>query len=391
MPKIQRGIRVRQIPGKPHLRALYFGIHKELQDHIRQVPGVNWKPKERYWQAPVEMMEQVAELGRRFGRPVVGFEPARFRADPSASFHVDEQLYPYHHEGIMMALAQRHFLLNYEMGIGKTPGAIEVMKLGGVTSAVVVCPALVRYHWEAEIDKWWPNHPPVYVVESTAKLKKDQPEGGIIVVSYELLPTLWNMGYTQTGAVVIDECHYIANKKTRRSKAVRSLLNANRESYLLFLTATPITNRPTGLWHQLDSLWPGRFGTYWDFINRYAEFVENPYADTGFTPAGLNERHGEELRCRLEYCTKRLTRKDELVSKHLPALNVVPIPIKPKRSFKIRDLLTTIDGMRQHANRPDALVRACGCEKVGAAVEQVKQVIDAGGRPAVLTHLRATA
>jgi len=376
-----------QASGQRHMTALHFGHDPALQTKLKVFPGVRWY--DGAWEIPSELMGQVLDLARVAGKCVSAGTPPPVDLAARVISGVNEKLYPYQREDVLCALAQRHYLLNYEMGLGKTPTAIDAMKLDRAQRILVVCPALVRINWVNELDKWWPSHPAAHIVDSSAALAKlpagDTPQ--IIVTSYELAGKL--VDERAFDAIVVDECHYIAKSTAKRSKTVRKLLDANRQALILFLTATPITNKPDGLWHQLDSLWPGRFGHWKKFTDRYAAFIENPWSRSGFVISGLNKRTGSELRERLAFCSSRVTKQE--VAHLLPPSRVLTLHVKGTKKFRPRELLADFAGMRQHLNDPDALIRACGSEKVKHVVEHAQLAIDSGERVAVLTHLRATA
>lgn len=303
---------------------------------------------------------------------------------------------------------------------GKTPTAIETMRLAGVQSALIICPALVRQNWADEIEKWWSGHPVVEIIDSGSQclsyFQCYPKDSDIVITSYELLKKLafskepvkkydnTSEGYIEYEteenvlreavknrfqAIIIDESHYIANNRAGRAADVRAVVDANPNALLLMLTATPVTNEPKGLWYQLDTLYPHRFGTWPGFMKRYANVSSNEYTD--WVVKGLNEEHAAELSQRLAAISSRVTKHE--VAHLLPPFSVQTIRVPPKdRGFDPRELLEKFTRMDQHRNNGDELIRAAGEQKVDSACEQVLDALGGGAtHVCVLTHLKATA
>ncbi|KKK71730.1 hypothetical protein LCGC14_2910990, partial [marine sediment metagenome] len=90
--------------------------------------------------------------------------------------------------------------------------------------------------------------------------------------------TTWNI-------LVVDECHKIKNKRTQRAKAV----NAIKARQRLYLTGTPIVNRPVELWPIISMLDPATFSDFFKFAKRYCNPPDAPVwmGDFTFKPLGL--------------------------------------------------------------------------------------------------------
>jgi len=106
----------------------------------------------------------------------------------------------------------------------------------------------------------------------------------------------------QPDLVIIDEGHYIKTVDANRSLAVRSI-NCPE---VVFLTGTPVLNRPGELWPMLTMIAPQTFPDYKTFLNQY-------------TYNGKSARNVEELRTLLRPLMIRRLKKD--VIKDLPPIN----------------------------------------------------------------------
>ena len=318
-----------------------------------------------------------------------GFEDVRaLRALPIVA-GMNALLHSYQQEGVARGVSERALLCNFEMGLGKTPTAIEISRLTMNEKSgpmLVVCPALVRRNWCNEFDKWWPGHPGIHCAESSKQAAKwNMNKEPILVVSYDLATSI--NATLEWGAIVADESHYLKNEASRRSKILRTLYLRNPQTLKLMLTGTPITSEPRDLWHQLDCLQPGRFGDYWRFVRRYSNVVSNQY---GTDVKGLNDTYAPELNERLKAVSMRVTKQE--VAHLLPPFSVQSIMLPPVKSVSPRELLDRAGSGLRKQHELDAVVAALGDTKVGATVDAVENALDGGAtHVCVLTHFRSTA
>ncbi len=142
----------------------------------------------------------------------------------------------YQKAGIAYALARPATLIADEMGLGKTIQAIGVMNALGIhpLRVLVLCPKSLIYNWRRELEKWCVGSAQI-IVTNYEQAKKLPTDGG------------WDL-------LVCDECHYLKNPKAARTKLVKEI--AKRCARKLFLTGTPILNKPIELWSLLQVLAP---------------------------------------------------------------------------------------------------------------------------------------
>lgn len=127
------------------------------------------------------------------------------------------------------------------------------------------------------------------------------------------------------GTLVVDEIHLpqsgMQSRKSITGDAVRAFNSVAKRA--VFLSGSPLWNKPKGLWHILDMLNPGAWGDYWTFARRYADAKPTGY---GWKADGSSNE--EELRTRLSEVMLRRTWKD--IAGSLPpiqrSIEVVPIP-----------------------------------------------------------------
>jgi hypothetical protein len=284
-------------------------------------------------------------------------------------------------------LEEGRYMINFEMGLGKTLVAILAMKGIKAKSVLIVCPAMVRLVWEDEFGKWWKKHPDVFVFDEGKKKLDNSP---IVITSYALLPKLFKLRPTGWDFIVADECHYLENSSAGRSYEFRKVTIANPNAYLPVLSATPITNEPANLQNQLDILWPGRVGSMLDFLDHHAERKPNPYAQRGFDYFGLNDVYADELRERLSHMAYRLTKHE--MAEHMPPFVISTIRVKVQRSFNVRDLTNQLLRTDRHnVDIRSSIIGRFGAAKQNHAAEWAYRAAKSGDRVCVLTHLKRTA
>lgn len=87
--------------------------------------------------------------------------------------------------------------------------------------------------------------------------------GGPFVYNLEIAD---NHNYFADG-VLVSNCHRIKNEKTLRAKLTLSIVARHN----LFLSGTPLVNRPRELWVLAHHLAPSVFVNKWDFLKRYCD------------------------------------------------------------------------------------------------------------------------
>jgi SNF2 family DNA or RNA helicase len=141
----------------------------------------------------------------------------------------------------------------------------------------------------------------------------------------------------------VDEAHYIKNRLTKRSIAVRKL--ADRAAHVYLLTGSPPLERPDEMWHLLYVLDKG-IGAYWKWFDAFVPSWQPP-----FTPRRIPTGPGVKKNRQFAYAARigrySLRRTDEV---DLPPLRIVKVPARLEGSHlkayqtTERDELTTAEG-----------------------------------------------
>lgn len=198
-----------------------------------------------------------------------------------------------------------------EMGGGKTLKAVECLLRRGDKRILIIAPLNTHDSWKktilgqsegrakvyvhppgsstgAEADAWWTRvdeHQEgwfilgweAFVGKPTETMKANyQAAVELAEANGSRRPPRWaNLDWARTGqwdAVVADECHRMANRRSVTWATAESIIaNSN---YRLALSGTPARNQVEGYWAILYWLWPHRFGAdqatkgYWKWVNQ---------------------------------------------------------------------------------------------------------------------------
>ncbi|RKS80438.1 helicase-like protein [Motilibacter peucedani] len=151
-----------------------------------------------------------------------------------------------HQAQVVEAAAEGHrtFLLADEPGLGKTAQALLAAQAADAYPLLVVAPNVVKANWAHEVELWTP-HRRATVVHGDG----DDLDGfaDVVIVNYEILDRhvgwLGELGFR---GMVVDEAHFIKNKRSQRSQHVLALSERLRartsRPLLMALTGTPLVN-----------------------------------------------------------------------------------------------------------------------------------------------------
>ncbi|HEY6058727.1 MAG TPA: DEAD/DEAH box helicase [Candidatus Limnocylindrales bacterium] len=289
--------------GNGNRLAARFPYDPELIGIVRQVSGREWDKKLTAWTFP-GTPENVLDLMRRCPSDVdvamtrelrdklnVRYrairDAAAIRAAGDATVEWPLRTTPYAHQRAGLAFLAKlgSGALFWEMGLGKTAGAIAYVETLAQADpelrVLVICPNTVKRNWLAEIEK----HTGTImggILEGTLAGRSAQVKRGLshlgryTIVNCEALSLApLNAALVDAGwdVVIVDESSRFKAPGASRTKALLRL--AKRTPVRLILTGTPITGKPEDAWAQMEFVAPGMFGTWWSFLDRY--LVRNPY------------------------------------------------------------------------------------------------------------------
>lgn len=196
-------------------------------------------------------------------------------ADIEIPCHEALSYLPYQKAGIAFCKARTGTLIGDEMGLGKTIQAIGVINADeSIKRVLVICPASLKLNWKREMEKWLVRTFCI-VIAATEYFPST---ADIIIVNYDIIGKLRKAIDAQSfDLIVADECHYLKNPKAQRTAAVLGKWDrdpakkkeAIKASRRIFMTGTPIVNRPIELWPIIHSLDPGTWRNKMYFAERY--------------------------------------------------------------------------------------------------------------------------
>lgn len=360
--------------------------------HFSGVPGVRWVPTHRAYIGPPEAIHAAAAPLVRAGVIKLSAEPEAVRSCaclPLPPPDVPPGLRAYQAVGTAWIAdrlqATGAALLADEMGLGKTVQAVAAVDSLTPGPVLVIAPAVVGAHWSEQLQRWSCD-PTRYTVTSYEKFSRALRRGEA----------------PDADALVLDEIHYCSNSRAGRSRAVRGWLEARRSGPyrragglpVVGLSGTPMTTRPRDLHNPLDLLWPGRWGSWWQFTRRYCggryEEIE-AIGKAVWRADGVSR--ADELAARLAPLMLRRTKVE--VATDLPPRQRVVVPVElPKRAAAAaRKASAAIDWRSAAMLRRDLTTLLGGLEayKLDAAEQLARDALTAGHRPLLLTVRKATA
>ncbi|PSS07955.1 Endonuclease [Actinidia chinensis var. chinensis] len=179
-----------------------------------------------------------------------------------------DALMPFQLEGVRFGLQRGgRCLIADEMGLGKTLQAIAIaccfMSEGPI---LVVCPAVLRFSWAEELERWLPFCLPadIHLVFGHKSNPVNLPRRPrVVVISYTMLHRLRKSILEQDWALlIVDESHHVrCTKKTSEPGEIKAVLDvASKINHIVLLSGTPSLSRPFDIFHQINMLWPGLLG-----------------------------------------------------------------------------------------------------------------------------------
>lgn len=259
------------------------------------------------------------------------------------------ELFEYQNAGVDEMMFRRNVLLGDDPGLGKTLQVITYASIiPQLTKTIIICPASLKLNWAREFKKWADMD--TFVVRTGKdRFPKD---ASTIIINYDLLKSkIINdqlIAFKAT-LLVCDEAHYLKNAKTQRTKAVGKLARVVPKK--IFLTGTPLLNRPVELYPLIKMLAPHALTPYQDYRNYAYRFCNAYNSRWGLDVSGNS--NVEELGVRLRAtCMVRRLKKD--VMKQLPDKTIQLIPFELcKKTEKIieREEWFSIEDLKKYPER----------------------------------------
>jgi superfamily II DNA or RNA helicase len=227
-----------------------------------------------------------------------------------------------HQARLLASVAEGHrtFLLADEPGLGKTAQALLAAQAASAFPLLCIVPNVVKTNWAREARMWTPSRS-VTVVHGDG-LDVDG-FADIVVVNYEVLDRHvgW-MGEHGFRGLVVDEAHYIKNKKSQRSQNVLEVSDRIRQRVarplLMALTGTPLINDIDdfrAIWQMLG----------WIEEKKPGNVLMAALEENGFTPAD----HAFYPAARQAVVDLGIVRRRKVdVAADIPARRIADLPVE---------------------------------------------------------------
>jgi SNF2-related domain/Helicase conserved C-terminal domain len=213
---------------------------------------------------------------------------------------------PYQRGGIAYACSHKDTLFGDEMGLGKSVEAVGAFNAdASAKTALVICPASLKLNWQREWVKWDVKHSSIAIISPG---QKQRPSADVVIINYDMLRKYreqlrkreWDM-------LIVDEAHYLKNGKTSRTKEVlgskREKIEPLKAKRRLFLTGTPIVNRPKELWTLIEALSPEFEKSFMSYAMKYCDAHQTRF---GWDFNGASRLDELQDRLRASFMVRRL-------------------------------------------------------------------------------------
>ena len=227
-----------------------------------------------------------------------------------------------HQRRVVAAAANGHrtFLLADEPGLGKTAQALLAAQAAEAYPLLCVVPSVVKTNWAREAALWTPRRTSTVIHGSGETIDGF---ADIVIVNYEVLDRhvgwIANHGFR---GMVVDEAHFIKNKKSQRSQHVLQIADRIRERIarplMMALTGTPLIN-------DIDD-----FRAIWQFLGWIDErkptrMLMAKLEETGLTPLDRGF-HAAAREAVIDMGIVRRRKHD--VAAEIPARRIADLPVE---------------------------------------------------------------
>jgi SWI/SNF-related matrix-associated actin-dependent regulator 1 of chromatin subfamily A len=181
--------------------------------------------------------------------------------------------FPFQEQGIRFAIEHPKCLIADEMGLGKTVQAIGLCNaLSKIRNILVVCPASMKLTWLREFQHWYVYETRRIAVADGAAFPS---RVDVVIINYDLVARhSEELHRWRWDLLICDESHKLKNDKAQRTQHLLGNWVWNHEwrrwtfptirpveaDRILFLTGTPLLNRPAEPWTTARTLNPDGLG-----------------------------------------------------------------------------------------------------------------------------------
>lgn len=254
------------------------------------------------------------------------------------------------------------------MGLGKTVVGIAYAMYKDYKS-IIICPKSVVINWYRMIDKFADKKATIWDNDG----KKGRIDAQFHIVHYDAAHKyIKEFNDIKFDLMICDEATYLKNRKTKRSQSILGIGKKGgiKTKQCVFLTGTPVLNRPVEAFHLLSYLDNQRFNNFFNFVNRYGGWKMEP-------PKNLEELH---------------ERVKDLVIRRLKKDILKELPSKQRNTIYVEMSTTDMKNYQNHlkqlfkkwrvfgkptVSEMPAIQHYLAEKKIPKAIEMIDELIDA--------------
>lgn len=236
------------------------------------------------------------------------------------------ELFAFQVPAVKAMLDRKQLLVAFEMGLGKTVITLsateELLDTGEIATAIIICPASLKYQWRRMIRKFTTDAT-ITVVDGTPAMRqrqyssivKDEPD--YVILNYEQCVNDWVfVSKLPMDCVVVDEATAIKSFRSKRSRRIKKM----KSTYRFALTGQPVENRPEEAFSIMQWVDPDVLGRFEMFDRTFIQ--RNNFGGVQFY------KNLPTFHRRLSTAMTRKRRDEPDVVDQLPKVNeaIVPVP-----------------------------------------------------------------
>lgn len=368
-----------------------FEYNKELLERFKfEIDGRKWNDEEKCWEIPSAQIlklvdvfggtqnmtadDKTKDIWRQEKKRREDLDAIRIKETSNIDVPTKLSLYPYQLVAVeFIDRANGRAMVADQMGLGKTAIAIGYAQLKNYKMLAVV-PKSVVPNWAREIKRFAGKNAVIW--SGTGRMGRFDAQ--YHVINYDVvernLPELQKMGFD---LLVCDEATYLKNRRTKRSKALLGYFKERRKypglkaKYCLFLTGTPVLNRPVEAFHLLSYLDKNRFNNFYQFTQKYGGWQ------------GSEPRNLDDLHHRTKDLVIRRTLQD--VKSELPdkQRNDLYVEMTPEDMKEYNNHLNQLFRRWRQLGKPTVgempgIQRFLLTKKIPRAIEMINELLEAG-------------
>lgn len=311
------------------------------------------------------------------------------------------ELYDFQKIGVKVMLdnIETGFMLNDELGLGKTMMLLALICKTAYVPALIVCPNSAKWVWKRFADEH--TDLDAVVVDGTAAQRREliQKQADLTIINVEGLRSHPELAEMEYQLCVTDEFHRFKNPKAMQTQAWHAL----QANHWVLASGTPILNRPEEFWSGLHRLFPERYPNFWSFERWLCIKSRGRYAKVvGYKPESM-----QKLKDHVQQITVSLRRRKDQVIADLPQVlySTVLVELTPeqRRLYRqivndlklaldngeikdVRGVLSMVTRAKQACFSPELYGGSQHSAKLTELKDIVQQLVDNGEKAIIFTQ-----